>query len=109
MAKLDTKIEKAYRQQIAVAQGIIDECNRELIAGGCEPEPDSVVKTGKAIANGVVAKTGSFFQNLGKNIKDSYESTKQAGEVRIAEKEIDRQVADQMKALKEKLHAAVTA
>jgi hypothetical protein len=107
MSKLDAKLESAYRSQIAVAQGMIAACNKELIAGGCEPEPDTMIKGAKVVASGVIARTGSFFSNIGQNVKDAYAETKKAGEVRIQTKEIDKQVEEQMKQVKAKLHGAM--
>lgn len=106
MSRLDAKLESAYRAQIAVAQGMIEACNKELIAGGCEPEPDTIIKGAHVVASGVIARTGSFFSALGNNVKEAYNTTKQAGEVRLQAKEVDRQVEEQMKAVKEKLHKA---
>lgn len=104
-AKISSAEEKALRTAAAVHQGCIDKINDALVAGGCEPTVPGIMSTTHQITSGVIAKTGGFFSNLGKNIKESYEETKKAGEQRIARQEVDRQVEEQMKALKDQMHA----
>jgi hypothetical protein len=106
MSKITPQAEQMLRNTAAMHKGCLEEINKLLIAGGCEPEPETIINGAKVVASGVIARTGSFFSNIGQNVKDAYETTKKAGEIRIQSKEIDRQVEDQMKAVKEKLHKA---
>lgn len=107
MAKLTAKEEGMLRNTAEMHRRCLDEVNKMLVAGGCEPEPETVIRGAHVVASGIIAKTTGFFSDIGKKITDGYNETKKAGEERLINKEIDSQVAEQLKDVKEKLHATV--
>lgn len=109
MKKLNSTQENILRKQIRIAQETITECNQLLVDGGCEPEPETMLNTAKAVTSGAIEKTARFFGSIKETVVNAYDETKKAGSERIARKEVDKQVEEQMKAVKDQLHAAVGA
>jgi len=109
MNKLNNVQEIILRKQIAVAKETIEECNKLLVDGGCEPEPDTMLKSAKVVTAGAIEKTARFFGSIKDTVVNAYDETKKAGSERIIRKEIDKQVEDQMKSVRDQLHAAVGA
>jgi hypothetical protein len=99
--------EKILRRTIAAAQETISECNKLLIDGGCEPEPESLFTGTKVVFEGTVEKASRFFSNVGKGFKTAFNETKEAGKDRIVQKEIDKEVSEQMKKVEEELRKAI--
>ena len=110
---MEKKDEMLLRSTVAMHKGCIEEINKLLVAAGKEPEPESIIKTTKAVANGLVATVGNKISAFGNMLSGQYEDVKKAGALRQAEKELERKlnedIQNQMKALRDKLHASSAA
>jgi hypothetical protein len=103
MAKLTAGQESILRKQAAIFRGGLEECNKLLVEGGCEPEPETVMHSAKALASGAIARTTGMFSAAVDGAKNFIKDTKTAGVERQTKKEIENQIEDQMKAVKEQL------
>lgn len=103
MAKLTAIQESMLRKQAAIFRGGLEECNKLLIEGGCEPEPETVMHSAKALASGAVARTTGMFTAAIDGAKNFIKDTKTAGVERQARKEIEAQIEEQMSKVKEEL------
>ena len=104
---LTPEMESMLRQNAAMHRGCLDEINKLLIAGGCEPEPDSILTDAKVLVYGVGAKTTNFFKAVGSGFKNAFNSTKAAGEEAVIQAKINRQIEEQMTAMRKELAEAM--
>lgn len=105
MTKLTESQEKTLRNTAKMHQACLDEVNRMLVEGGCEPHQPGILTGAKDLATGSYARTKSLIGNIVDGVKGGFEKTRKAGQEFQAQRELEKQVDEQLKAVKEQLKA----
>jgi hypothetical protein len=105
--RLTSQQESMIRKLIAVRKGEIDEYNKMLIAGNCEPEPETIMTDVKLVAYGIKGKVKGGFRSFLDGVKTGMANVKATGQEEVVEKEINNQIDEQVKKMREDLAKAL--